>query len=98
MLIARLMEAELLEYAGHVAFDGGYCHHQFARDAVIGAALRDQRQHLTFARRQRVERAGLPLAADQRATTSGSSTDPPLATRRTASVNMLRSPTFSFSR
>ena len=37
------------------------------------------------------------LRPTSRATTSGSSADPPSATRRTASVKMARSPTFSFS-
>ena len=73
MLIARLMEAELLEYAGHVAFHGGYRHHQLARDAVIGAALRDQRQHLPLRGVSASSGLACRLRPTSRATTSGSS-------------------------
>jgi hypothetical protein len=59
------MQAELVEDAGHVPFHGGYRHYQFVRDAVIGAALRDQRQYLPLSCRQGIERTCLPLAADQ---------------------------------
>ncbi len=59
------MQAELIEDAGHVPFHGGYRNHQLVRDAVIGAALRDQRQYLPLSRRQGVDRTCPPLAADQ---------------------------------
>src|SRR6202030_1039956 len=63
MLISGLMKAELIEDAGHVPFHGGHGDHQFLRDAGIGAPLGDQRQYVTLARRQAVDRACLLLAA-----------------------------------
>jgi hypothetical protein len=96
--LGRLVQPELVEDAGHVPLDGGHGDDQFARDAGVGEALGDQRQDLPLARGQVVERLAFRWRPTSRATTSGSSTDPPSAMRRTASANIPMSPTFSFSR
>ena len=65
MLVGRLMQAELVENAGHMPLDGGHRDHQLVRYAGVGMPFCDQRQHLPLPRRQLIERAGLALAAHQ---------------------------------
>jgi len=93
VLVGRLMQAELVEDAGHVAFHRGHGDRELASDTDFGAALGHLGQHLPLAGpgcRGAVSVCG----PTSRATTSGSSADSPAATRRTASANMRRSSTF----
>ena len=66
--------------------------------ARVRAALRQQPEHLVLARRQLGQREVSRRRPSIQRTTSGSSTEPPHATRRIASANSSMSEMRSFSR
>jgi hypothetical protein len=58
-------EVELLEDRGHVALDGPLGHDHALGDRAVGVALGHQREDLTLARGQRVERTRGTPATEQ---------------------------------
>src|SRR5262252_2428308 len=54
--LAAAADLQLLQHVVHVVLDGGGADPELARDLLVGAALRDERQDLALARGQRRQR------------------------------------------
>ena len=94
----RSRQTELREDVRHVLLDRARRDEEPLPDRMVRTALRHQLENLALARREPLDRVVATVAADELATTSGSSAEPPSATRRTAAVNSSTSATRSLSR
>jgi hypothetical protein len=74
-------ESELGHDVADVGFDGAGGEPESSCDAGVGAAFGHQREYVVFSRGEGFERVGVTVGGDEAGDDSGSSTEPPFATR-----------------